>query len=75
MATNKTTNNIASANNKGLRGFFRDLKFEFKRITWAPKKDVKKATETVLIFCFVYMAIVGVFDYGFNNLFKLIFKL
>ncbi|EPS46842.1 preprotein translocase subunit SecE [Clostridium botulinum CFSAN002367] len=42
MATNKTTNNIASANNKGLRGFFRDLKFEFKRITWAPKKDVKK---------------------------------
>ncbi|WP_251860699.1 preprotein translocase subunit SecE [Clostridium sp. Marseille-Q2269] len=75
MATGKTTNNIASAKKKSSVGFFKDLKLEFKRITWAPKKDVKKATETVLVFCLIYMIVVGVFDYGFNNLFKLIFRL
>ncbi len=50
MATSKTTNNIASAKKKGLSGFFKDLKFEFKRITWAPKKDVKKLPK--LYWCF-----------------------
>ncbi|EJO5349432.1 preprotein translocase subunit SecE [Clostridium botulinum] len=75
MATNKTTNNIATAKKKGLVGFLKDLKIEFKRITWASKKDVKKATKTILVFCFVYMIIIGVLDYGFNNLFKLVFKL
>ncbi|KAJ49852.1 preprotein translocase subunit SecE [Clostridium tetanomorphum DSM 665] len=39
----------------GVIRFFKDLKGEFKRITWASKEDVKKATLIVLVFCFVYM--------------------
>lgn len=36
---------------KGLSGFLKDLKFEFKRITWAPKKRCKKKLPK-LYWCF-----------------------
>lgn len=53
---------------------FREIKAETKRITWASKNEVKKALAAVATFCVIYMVIVGVLDYGFSNLFKLIFK-
>ena len=53
---------------------FRGIKAEAKRITWASQKDVKKALAAVATFCVIYIVIVGVLDYGFSNLFKLIFK-
>lgn len=53
---------------------FREIKAETKRITWAPKKDIKKAIAAVVTFCVIYVVIVGILDYGFSNLFKLIFK-
>jgi preprotein translocase subunit SecE len=53
---------------------FREMKAETKRITWAPKKEVKKALAAVVTFCVIYVIVVGVLDYGFSNLFKLIFK-
>jgi preprotein translocase subunit SecE len=53
---------------------FREIKAETKRITWASKKEVKKALAAVAVFCVIYMVVVGVLDYGFTNLFKLIFK-
>jgi preprotein translocase subunit SecE len=54
--------------------FFRELKAEAKRITWASKKEVKKSTIAVLSFFLIYVVIVGILDFGFNNLFQLIFK-
>jgi len=54
--------------------FFKELKSEFKRITWASKKDVKKATIAVITFCVIFIAIITVLDFGFNHLYKLIFK-
>jgi preprotein translocase subunit SecE len=53
---------------------YREMKAEVKRITWASKKDTKKATAAVLTFCVIYVVIVGILDFGFSNLFKLIFK-
>ena len=61
-------------NQKGIVKFFKDLKAESKRITWASKKDIKKATIAVTSFSFIFVVFVGLLDYGFNNLFKLIFK-
>jgi preprotein translocase subunit SecE len=53
---------------------FRGIKAETKRITWAPKKEVKKALAATVTFCVIYIVIVGILDYGFSNLFKLIFN-
>lgn len=54
--------------------FFKDLKGEFKRITWASKEQVKKSTIIVLIFCLIWVVIVGLLDYGFGSLYSIIFK-
>ena len=59
---------------KGIVKFFRELKAEAKRITWPSKKDIKKATIAVASFSFIFVVFVGLLDYGYNNLYKLIFK-
>lgn len=68
----KTTKNPAT---NGFTKFFRELKAEFKRVTWPSKTDVKKATVAAVVFCVIYMVIVGLLDYGFKGIFDFIFKL
>lgn len=53
---------------------YRGLKAEMTRITWPTKEETKKAIAAVVTFCVIYTVVVGIMDYGFNNLFKLIFK-
>ena len=55
--------------------FFRGIKAEVKRITWPSKKDVKKATGAVAVLCLIYVVCVGIFDYAFQSLFELVFKI
>lgn len=77
MAVNGNVNEVKQPAGKtnAIVKFFREIKAELKRMTWASKNDVKKAIAAVVTFCVVYIVLVGVFDYGFNNLFnKLIFK-
>lgn len=74
MSKNENNKIEKSSNSKGIIGFFRGLKAEFKRITWAPKKDIKKATAAVVSFCILYMILVGVLDAIFMNVFKVVFK-
>ncbi|MBU3146802.1 preprotein translocase subunit SecE [Clostridium sp. CF012] len=62
------------SNPKGIVKFFKDLKAEAKRITWPSKKDIKKATIAVVSFSLIFVIFVGLLDYGFQNLYKLIFK-
>jgi preprotein translocase subunit SecE len=69
--------NVKEANHSNMKFFtkaFRGIKAEAKRITWAPKKEVKKALAATLIFCVIYIAVIGIYDYGFSNLFKFIFN-
>ncbi|WP_373886714.1 preprotein translocase subunit SecE [Clostridium acetobutylicum] len=35
---------------------------------------LKKTTIAVLTFCAAYIIVVAIMDYGFNNLFRVIFK-
>ncbi|BAH05220.1 hypothetical protein CKR_0169 [Clostridium kluyveri NBRC 12016] len=58
----------------GFFNFFKGLVVEFKRITWASKEDVKKATIAVIAFCCIYVVIVAVIDFGLNSLVKTILK-
>lgn len=74
MAVNGKVKVSDGTNKKGPISFFKGLKAEFKRITWASKKDTKKATIAVLSFCIFYIIVVGLLDTGFNNIFGLIFK-
>ncbi len=74
MAVNGNVKVIGKSNQKGIVKFFKELKAEAKRITWPSKKDIKKATIAVVSFSFLYVMFVGLLDYGFNNLYKLIFK-
>lgn len=63
-----------TTNKGGIIKFFKDLKGEFKRITWASKEEVKKATFIVLVFCLIYMVAIGGIDFGFNKLSNIIYK-
>jgi len=74
MAVNGNIKVIEKSNQKGIVKFFKDLKAEVKRITWPSKKDIQKATIAVASFSFIFVILVGLLDYGFNNLYKLIFK-
>ncbi|MCT8976524.1 preprotein translocase subunit SecE [Clostridium sp. CX1] len=66
--------NKSAASGNGVISFFKELKAETKRITWASKENVKKATATVMTFCVIYVIIVGLLDFGFKNLIGVIFK-
>jgi preprotein translocase subunit SecE len=74
MAVNGNVKAKGKSDQKGIVKFFKELKAEAKRITWPSKKDIKKATIAVVSFSFLYVIFVGLLDYGFNNLYKLIFK-
>jgi preprotein translocase subunit SecE len=74
MAVNGNVKVKEKSNQKGIVKFFKDLKAEAKRITWPSKKDIQKATIAVASFSFLFVIFVGLLDYGFNNLFRLIFK-
>ncbi|MBV7276230.1 preprotein translocase subunit SecE [Clostridium thailandense] len=71
-SVNKSNKPVTSGNR--IISFFKELKAEFKRITWASKEDVKKALATVMTFCLIYVVIVGLLDYGFKSLVGVIFK-
>ncbi len=70
----KAKNSNSATSGNGFVNFFVELKSEVKRITWASKENVKKATATVMTFCLIYVVIVGLLDFGFKNLFDIIFK-
>ncbi|MCM8712079.1 preprotein translocase subunit SecE [Clostridium sp. SYSU_GA19001] len=74
MAVNGKVKEAKGSNANIFVRFFSGIKAESKRITWAPKKELKKALAAVVTFCVIYVIVVGILDYGFSNLFKLIFK-
>ena len=61
--------------NNGLFGFFREVKAEFKRITWPSKDETKKAFIAVMVFTLMYTILVGGLDFIFKSLFEIILKL
>jgi preprotein translocase subunit SecE len=74
MAVNGNVKVKGKSDQKGIVKFFKELKAEAKRITWPSKKDIKKASIAVASFSLLYVVFVGFLDYGFNNLYKIIFK-
>jgi preprotein translocase subunit SecE len=52
--------------------YFREMYAELKKATWPSRKDLVKYTGIVLAFVTILAAIVGLLDFGFTNLLKLI---
>lgn len=76
MAVKENVNLTKNSSEKGgVFKFFREIKAEFKKITWPSKNDTKKALIAVGVVALIYIVLVGGLDYIFQNLFELIFKL
>jgi len=73
MAGSEKVLNKSNAKRKGIVGIFRELKAEFNRITWPTWKDVKKSSLVTIVFCLILLVIISIFDYGFSNLYRLLF--
>ena len=54
--------------------FFKDLKSEFKKIVWPTKKQVLNNTAVVLVVMLLVGICIWLLDYGFVNLFRVLFK-
>jgi preprotein translocase subunit SecE len=74
MSDNGKAEKMKESPLKRLVNFFKELKAETKRITWPSKFDAKKAAAVVAVFCAIYIIIIAILDFGFSNLFKVIFK-
>lgn len=59
----------------GLINFFREVKAEFKQITWPSKQETKKNLIAVIIFTVIFILVIGGMDLIFKNLFELVFGL
>lgn len=73
MTNNKVKN--ATSEKKGIIGFFKGVKNEFKKIVWPSKEETKKAFIAVIGFAIIYVILVGGFDFIFQSFFEVVFKL
>ncbi len=55
--------------------FFRDLKGEFRKITWPTKKATARNTAVTLVMCAIMGIIICLIDLGLGQLIKLMLKL
>lgn len=55
--------------------WFKDLKSEFKKVTWPTKKKIINNTSVVLATILIATVFVGGFDFGLRQLFSLILGL
>lgn len=55
--------------------YYKDLKSEFKKITWAPKEEVIKTTGVVLTTIILFTVILAIYDGIFGGALKQILQL
>ena len=52
--------------------FFKESRAELKKVVWPTKADVLSSIKVVIISTFVVAIILGLLDFGFSQLFRLI---
>lgn len=52
--------------------FFRDYKSEVQKIVWFSFKDTMKATGVVLVTILIFAVVIGLLDFGFTEIIKLL---
>ena len=54
--------------------FFKESRAELKKVVWPTKADVLSSIKVVIISTFIVAIILGLFDLGFSELFRLILR-
>ena len=54
--------------------FFKESRAELKKVVWPTKADVLSSIKVVIISTFVVAVLLGVLDFGFSELFRLILR-
>jgi len=54
--------------------FFRESKAELKKVVWPSGQDALSSLKVVIISTIIVAAILGLFDWGFTEIFRLIMK-
>ncbi|MBC8531869.1 preprotein translocase subunit SecE [Gehongia tenuis] len=52
--------------------FFKEMFFELKKVTWPTRKELVNYTLAVVAFMILMAIVIGVVDWGFGSLLKLI---
>lgn len=68
MAVETKTRNVGPIN--FLTKYYKDIKSEFKKITWPSKKDVFKSFKTVLVVVAVFTLVLWLYDTVFGTTLK-----
>lgn len=55
--------------------YFRDIKYEFKKITWPSKDEIIESTKKVLFTVALFTLILWAFDSVFGSLLKTVIRL
>jgi len=51
-----------------IRGFLKDVRGEFSRVSWPTREDLFNSTSVVLLFSAVFAVFIGVFDLAISFL-------
>lgn len=70
MAVETKTGNAGPINS--LTRYYKDIKSEFKKITWPSKKEVFNSFKTVLIVVAIFTLVLWVYDTVFGTILKVI---
>lgn len=70
MAIETKTREVGPMNS--LTKYYKDIKSEFKKITWPSKKEVLKSFETVLVVVAIFTLVLWVYDTVFGTALKAI---
>ena len=54
--------------------FFKESRAELKKVVWPTKADVLSSIKVVIISTIVVAVILGLLDFGFSELFRLILR-
>ncbi|CDF58905.1 preprotein translocase subunit SecE [Thermobrachium celere] len=59
-----------AAKTNGVISYFKDIKAEFKKITWPTWEDVKESTIKTLVVMLFFTLVITVYDSVFSNILK-----
>ena len=58
----------------GIIKYFKEVKSEFKKITWPARKELIASTVVVIIAIFIIAFLLGIFDFSLSRLMSILLR-